>query len=70
MEEQALYQMASIEGRCPKCGGPTRRINKDTLSGRDMREYECKACGWNRVFDFGVALWKLMSDANRRDAED
>lgn len=70
MDEQALYQMAWVEGRCPKCSGPTRRIDKDTASGRDMREYECKACGWNHVFDFGVALRKLVSGANRSEAED
>jgi predicted RNA-binding Zn-ribbon protein involved in translation (DUF1610 family) len=70
MDEQALYQLACVEGRCPKCNGPTRRINKDTMSGHDLREYECKACGWNHVFDFGVALWKIMSDAGNSEPGD
>ncbi|MGD1016406.1 MAG: hypothetical protein ABR863_08205 [Roseiarcus sp.] len=66
MDERALYDLACVELRCPRCGGRTRQIDKDTTSGRDMREYGCEACGWNHVFDLGEALWKTMSDAKSR----
>ncbi len=68
MEEQALYKSVCVEGRCPKCGGRTRQIGKDTMSGSDLREYGCSVCGWNHVFDFGVALWKRISDAKNDPA--
>jgi len=67
MDEQALYDLACVERQCPKCGGRTRLIDKDTMSGRDMREYGCRSCGWTHVFDLGVALWKLMSNAKDDD---
>ncbi|MFZ1962684.1 MAG: hypothetical protein WAU78_04310 [Roseiarcus sp.] len=66
MDEQALYDLACVERRCPRCDGRTRQIDKDTSSGREMREYGCEACGWNHGFDLGVALWKMMSDAKNR----
>ena len=61
-DESELYQAAAVERRCPQCGGRTRLVEKDTPSGRDMREYGSDACGWSRAFDFGPALWALMSD--------
>jgi len=66
MDERALYETACVNHRCPKCGGSVRQVNKDTFSGREMREFECKACGWNHAFDTGPALWTLMS----RSADD
>ena len=63
MEEEALYKMVCIEYRCPKCNGETHQIEKDTFSGREMREYQCKTCRWTHIFDCGPALWKIMSDA-------
>jgi rubredoxin len=62
MDEETLYQRACIEGRCPECGGKTRRTDKDTSSGRDMREYSCVSCNWSHTFDVGEALWKILSD--------
>ena len=70
MDENALYQMACIEGRCPRCGGRTRMTEKDTMSGRDMREYGCDACGWTHVFEFGVALWQRLSDADKVEGDE
>ena len=48
---------------CPKCG-TTLDIESSTLTGRKMREYWCPACHWSRTDDLGVALWKVMSEAN------
>jgi hypothetical protein len=70
MDELALYDMVCLERRCPTCGGRTRFVGKDTMSGRDRREYGGDACGWNHVFDVGAALWALMSDASRGEADD
>lgn len=55
--------MVCVDHRCPECGGETVQIDRDTFSGRDMREFECKQCRWNAVFEFGPALWKVISDA-------
>jgi predicted RNA-binding Zn-ribbon protein involved in translation (DUF1610 family) len=68
MDEQALYDMACVEGRCPQCGARTRMIEKNTMTGRDLREYGCEACGWTHVFDFGVALWKRLADEDEPGA--
>jgi rubredoxin len=65
MEEEALYQMAVIEHRCPRCQGRTRLVDKQTFTGRDLREYGCTACDWTHLFDLGDAMCKIMSDANR-----
>jgi rubredoxin len=65
MEEEALYKLVCIECRCPQCQGETREIEKTTVTGRELREWQCKACGWTHVFDCGEALWKILSDANK-----
>jgi hypothetical protein len=70
VDEESLYQLACVERRCPKCSGRTRLVDKDTSSGRDIREYGCQACGWSHVFDVGVALWKIMSDAKNDEPGD
>jgi hypothetical protein len=41
---------------------------KDTSSGRDIREYKCTKCGYSDWEDRGTAMWKLLSDA-REEAE-
>jgi len=43
------------------------RIEKFTMLGRDQRTYRCDHCGEEHEVDFGIALWKLMSDANKSD---
>ena len=38
-------------------------VDKDTMSGRDMRTYRCDHCEKEHIVDFGTALWKALSDA-------
>ena len=52
---------------CPKCGRDMIRVEKSTMSGRDMRTYRCEHCREEHVVDFGVALWQAMSDARETD---
>ena len=53
--------------QCPDCGGEMIQTEKNTMSGDDLRTFRCERCGKDRDVDFGMALWKLMSDANRSD---
>jgi hypothetical protein len=60
---------------CPKCGKEMTRLEKSTMSGRDMRTYRCDDCHEEHVVDYGIALWKAMSDgreaaATRRTEEE
>jgi len=50
---------------CPKCGREMDRIDKSTMSGYDMRTYRCEHCREEHIVNYGVALWKVMSDANK-----
>ena len=53
---------------CPNCGESMHMTEKDTSSGRDIREYLCPGCGHSDWEDNGVALWKVLSDgANEID---
>jgi hypothetical protein len=47
---------------CKKCGEEMRMTEKDTASGRDIREYECAHCGHSDWEVCGPALWQLLSD--------
>ncbi len=40
-------------------------IEKNTMSGRDLRTYACRRCGREVEMDFGDAMWKLISEADR-----
>jgi transposase-like protein len=51
--------------KCPKCGGPIE-TEKDSSSGRAMREYTCHACHWSDYDDEGTALWKAISDLKEK----
>jgi transposase-like protein len=53
--------------QCPKCGKEMIRVEKFTMSGRDMRTYRCDHCREEHIVDFGTALWKAMSDANKTE---
>jgi len=53
--------------QCPDCGRKMVQIEKHTMSGNDLRTFRCKRCGKEHDLDFGVALWKVMSDANKSD---
>jgi hypothetical protein len=37
-------------------------VEKDTSSGRDIREYVCSSCGYSDWEDTGPALWQILSD--------
>jgi hypothetical protein len=47
---------------CAKCGEPMRMTDKNTFTGRDIREYTCDACGYESWEDRGKALWQILSD--------
>jgi rubredoxin len=64
MDEKALYEMVCVKRRCPECNGETHQTEKETFTGREMREYQCKACGWRHIFELGPALWTVFSNAN------
>lgn len=47
---------------CVKCGEEMRMTEKDTSSGRDIREYKCDGCGHSDWEDNGTALWQILHD--------
>jgi hypothetical protein len=47
---------------CAKCGEPMRMTDKNTFSGRDIREYKCDQCGHEAWEAYGTALWQILSD--------
>lgn len=49
---------------CAECGETMHMTEKDTSSGRDIREYLCPGCGNSDWEDNGVALWQVLSDYN------
>lgn len=51
---------------CPECGGELKLEEKDTSSGRDIREYRCAKCGKAVAVDGGAAVWKALHDENER----
>lgn len=53
---------------CPHCGREMIFVEKFTMSGDDRRTYRCEHCQKEHILDFGTALWKLLSDANKRNA--
>jgi hypothetical protein len=53
---------------CAKCGEPMRLTEKDTSSGRDIREYACSGCGHTDWEDRGPALWQILHD-DREEAK-
>jgi predicted RNA-binding Zn-ribbon protein involved in translation (DUF1610 family) len=69
MDEQTLFDLVAVKHRCPQCGGKTLQTEKDTSSGREIREFECQACGWTHFFEIGPALWKILSDASHSSPE-
>ncbi len=52
---------------CPQCGDEMAFVEKNTMSGTDWRTYHCVRCNKEHDLDFGTALWKIMSDANKDD---
>ncbi len=52
---------------CTKCGELMDQTDKNTFSGRVIREYTCRKCGHTDWEDDGVALWQILHDARERD---
>ena len=53
---------------CAKCGATMRLEEKDTSSGRDIREYKCSECGHSDWEDRDPALWQILHDAREESA--
>ena len=51
--------------QCPRGGAEMFRVDKSTMSGRDMRTYRCDHCQEEHIVDYGIATWKAMSDARQ-----
>lgn len=52
---------------CPNCGAEMIQIDKSTMSGNDMRTFRCDPCKQEKVVNFGIALWKALSDARKSE---
>jgi hypothetical protein len=52
---------------CTNCGALMDQTDKNTMSGRVIREYECRKCGHSDWEDDGIALWKVLHDAREED---
>ena len=50
---------------CPTCGEEMTFVEKYTMMGDDLRTYRCNRCRNERIIDFGTAMWKVMSGANK-----
>jgi transposase-like protein len=53
--------------QCPDCGREMAFMEKFTMMGDDRRTYWCKRCKKEHIVNFGTAMWKLMSDANKSE---
>ena len=47
---------------CPKCGAELT-VERSTMTGRTIYEYDCPSCGYSETEDAGTAVWKAMADA-------
>jgi len=61
--------MAWTEDKCPDCGGQLRFVDQTSISGNKIREFKCEKCGKEVIEDCGVALWKVLHDANEAKKE-
>jgi transposase-like protein len=52
---------------CPTCGKEMRLVERSSMSGDDMRTYRCDDCQKEHIVNFGTALWKILSDARKRE---
>ena len=53
--------------QCTKCGTKMDFTGKDTFSGREIREYRCRACGHDDWEDTGQAMWEILHEAREAD---
>ena len=49
---------------CTQCGAEMDQTDKNTFTGRVIREYACPKCGHTDWQDEGVALWQALHDGN------
>jgi hypothetical protein len=54
--------------QCPTCGDEMLLIEKTTFTGDDMRTYRCPRCDREHIVNFGIATWKVLSDARGSDS--
>ena len=47
---------------CTKCGAVMDQTDKNTFTGREIREYACRSCGHTDWEDCGKALWQILHD--------
>ena len=52
---------------CTKCGAQMDQTDKNSFTGRVIREYLCRSCGHTDWEDDGVALWQVLHDAAEQD---
>lgn len=52
---------------CTQCGERMDQTDKNTFTGRVIREYLCPKCGHSDWEDEGVALWQVLHDAREED---
>jgi hypothetical protein len=52
---------------CAKCGASMDQTDKNSFSGRVIREYLCRDCGHSDWEDDGVALWQVLHEARAED---
>lgn len=48
--------------RCPDCSLDLVQTGKDTITGREIREYRCPKCGRDDWIDHGKAIWATLHD--------
>ena len=51
---------------CKKCGASMDQTDKNTFTGRVIREYACRKCGHTDWEDDGVALWQALEDLQEK----
>ena len=61
--------MSWTDETCPDCGGALRFEDQTSFSGNKIRDYKCVKCGRYVIEDCGVALWKVLHDANEAKDE-
>jgi len=52
---------------CTQCRAEMLQTDKDSSSGRVIREFLCRNCGHSGWEDEGVALWQVLHDAHQQD---
>jgi transposase-like protein len=67
-QRRTPVSQASITA-CPECGTEMTYVEKYTMMGEDLRTYYCDRCQKEHTLNFGTAMWKLMSDANKSGSE-